>query len=133
MFQLLLCLLIIISIFYKIYSKGLTNMTWKKVWNKYRTEITTQTRNNNIDYLIDTTFRNISRLFVFSFKIDNYDPSRNSFDEYYITLVETKRVNKKTNKQTNKKRMENFPKCQEIMIIQQEIYLDKQIQVTSTN
>ena len=108
-------------------------MTWKKGWNKYRSEITTQTKNNNIDYLIDATFRSISRLFVFSFKIDNYDPSRNSFDEYYITLVETKCVNKKTNKQTNKKRMENLPKCQEIMIIQQEIYLDKQIQVTSTN
>ena len=31
-------------------------------WNKYRSEITTQTKNNNSDYLIDPTFRNIKRL-----------------------------------------------------------------------
>ena len=31
---------------------------------KYRSEITTQTKNNNLDYLIDATFRNINRLFV---------------------------------------------------------------------
>ena len=30
-------------------------------WNKYRTEITTQSKNNNLDYLIDPTFRNIDR------------------------------------------------------------------------
>ena len=33
-------------------------------WIKYRSEITTQTKNNNLDYLIDATFRNINRLFV---------------------------------------------------------------------
>ena len=31
---------------------------------KYTSEITTQTKNNNLDYLIDATFRNINRLFV---------------------------------------------------------------------
>ena len=40
-------------------------------WNKYRSEITTQTKNNNLDYLIDQTFRNINRLFVLSFKNGN--------------------------------------------------------------
>ena len=35
---------------------------------KYRSEKTTQTRNNNLDYLIDPTFRNINTLFVLSFK-----------------------------------------------------------------
>ena len=34
-------------------------------WNKYRSEITTQTR-NNLDYLIDPTFRKINRLFFHS-------------------------------------------------------------------
>ena len=33
-------------------------------WNKYRSEITAQPKNNNSDYLIDPTFRNINRLFV---------------------------------------------------------------------
>ena len=28
-------------------------------WDKYRSEITTQTKNNNLGYLIDPTFRNI--------------------------------------------------------------------------
>ena len=37
-------------------------------WNKYRSKITTQPKNNNLDYLIDPTFRNINRLFVLSFK-----------------------------------------------------------------
>ena len=32
-------------------------------WNKYRSEITTQPKNNNLDYLIDPPFRNINRLF----------------------------------------------------------------------
>ena len=37
-------------------------------WNKYRSEITTQPKNNNSDYLIDPTFRNIKSMFVLSFK-----------------------------------------------------------------
>ena len=48
-------------------------------WNKYRSEITTQPKNNNLDCLIDPTFRNINRLFVLSFKNGNNDPTRNSF------------------------------------------------------
>ena len=51
-------------------------------WNKYRSEITTQPKNNNLDYLIDPTFRNINRLFVLSFKNGNDDPKRDSFDKY---------------------------------------------------
>ena len=57
-------------------------------WNKYRSEITTQTKNNNLDYLIDPTFRNINRLFVLSFRNGNDDPTRNSFDKCYMPLVE---------------------------------------------
>ena len=62
-------------------------------WNKYRPEIAIQLRNNNLDYLIDPTFKNIKRLFVLSFKKGNYDPTRNSFDEYYIPFVEIKDFN----------------------------------------
>ena len=50
-------------------------------WNKYRYEISTQSKNSNLDYLIDPTLRNINRLFVLSFKNRNNDPTRNSFDE----------------------------------------------------
>ena len=37
-------------------------------WNKYRSEITAEPNNSNLDYLIDPTLRNINRLFVLSFK-----------------------------------------------------------------
>ena len=33
-------------------------------WNKYRSGISNQTRNNNLNYLIDPTFTNVNRLFV---------------------------------------------------------------------
>ena len=51
-------------------------------WNKYRCKITTQTKSNRFDYLINSTLRNISRLFVLSFENDNDDPTINSFDNY---------------------------------------------------
>ena len=53
----------------------------------------TQPKNNNLDYLIDSIFRIINRLFVFSFKNVNNDPKSDSFDKYYIPLVEIKDFN----------------------------------------
>ena len=50
--------------------------------DKYRSEIKTQPKNNNLDYLIDPVFRTINRLFVLSFKNGNDDSTRSSFDEY---------------------------------------------------
>ena len=58
--------------------------------NKYRSEITTQLKSNSLDYLIDSTFRNINRLFALSFKNGNDDPERHSFDKYYMPLEEIK-------------------------------------------
>ena len=57
-------------------------------WNKNRPKITTQPKDNNLDYLIETTFANINRLFVFN--NDNDDPKGNSFDKYCMLLVEIK-------------------------------------------
>ena len=62
-------------------------------WNKYRSEITTQLKSNNLDYLIDPTCRNINRFFILSFKNGDDDPSRYSFDKYYMPLVEIKDFN----------------------------------------
>ena len=62
-------------------------------WNKYRSEITTQLKNNNLDYTIDTTFRNINSSCVLSFKNDDNDPTKNYFDKYYMPLVEIKDFN----------------------------------------
>ena len=40
-------------------------------WNKYRSQMTIQPKNNNFNYLIDSTFMNINRLFVLSFPRNN--------------------------------------------------------------
>ena len=37
-------------------------------WNKYRSEMTNQTKTNNLNYLIDPTFNKVNRLFVLSFE-----------------------------------------------------------------
>ena len=47
----------------------------------------------SMDYLIDPTFRNINRLFVLSFKNGDDDPTRNSFDKYYLPIVHIKDFN----------------------------------------
>ena len=54
---------------------------------------TQEQKSNTLDYLIDPTFRNIERLFVLSFKNDDDDPARNSFDRYYLPWVETNDLN----------------------------------------
>ena len=55
-------------------------------WNN-TTKITIQSKNNNFDYLIDLTFRNINRLFALSLKSGNENPTRDSFNKYYMSLV----------------------------------------------
>ena len=40
-------------------------------WNKCRSQMTMQRKNNNLNYLIDPTFTNINRLFVLSFTRNN--------------------------------------------------------------
>ena len=76
----------------------------------------------SMDYLIDPTFRNINTLFVLSFKNGDNDPTRNSFDKYYMPLVQIKDFNALIDNKTlfdqpvkNKKRMKNLSKCLEIM------------------
>ena len=59
-------------------------------WNKYRSKTTTQSKSNNLIYLIDPTFSKVSRLFVFSFENEEY---RTSFSKYYTPSVEIKDFN----------------------------------------
>ena len=59
-------------------------------WNKYRSEISNQTKNNNLNYLIDPTFTNANRLFVLSFENEDH---RTSFSKYYVPKVEIKDFN----------------------------------------
>ena len=61
--------------------------------NKYRSERTTQPKNGNLNCMIDPTFRNINWVFVLSFNSADNDPTRDSFDEYDMPLVEIKDFN----------------------------------------
>ena len=59
-------------------------------WNKYRSEMTDQSKTNNLNYLIDPSFDKVNRLFVLSFE-NEYD--RTSFSKYYTPSVEIKDFN----------------------------------------
>ena len=56
-------------------------------WNKYRSEMTNQTKTNHLNYLIDPTFTKVNRLFVLSFENEE---DRTSFSKYYVPKVEIK-------------------------------------------
>ena len=52
-------------------------------WNKYRSQMTTEAANNNLNILVDPTFTNVNRLFVLAYKnADNND--RQSFSQFYL-------------------------------------------------
>ena len=59
-------------------------------WNKYRSEMSNQTKNNNLNYLIYPTFTKVNRLFVLSYENET---DRTSFPKYYVRKVETKDLN----------------------------------------
>ena len=56
-------------------------------WNKYRSEMTNQTKNNHLNRLIDPTLTKVNRLFVLSFENEK---GRTSFSKYYVSKVEIK-------------------------------------------
>ena len=49
-------------------------------WNKYRSQITNQYANNNLNYLLDPTFNKANRLFILAFENEE---DRSSFSKYY--------------------------------------------------
>ena len=53
-------------------------------WNKYRSQMTVQPQNNNLNYLIDPTFTNVIRLFVLPFTRTDARDCRNNFSHYYV-------------------------------------------------
>ena len=59
-------------------------------WNKYRSEMSNQTKNSSLNYLIEPTFTNVNRLFVLTFENEDY---RTSFSKYYVPKVEIKDFN----------------------------------------
>ena len=59
-------------------------------WNKCRSEVSNQTKTNNLNYLIEPTFNKINRLFVLS--IEN-EEDRTYFLKDYTPKVKTKDFN----------------------------------------
>ena len=60
------------------------------IWNKYRSQMTTEAINNNLNILIDPTFTNVNILFVLAYQ--NVD-DRQSYDEFYLPRVMVKDYN----------------------------------------
>ena len=89
-------------------------------WKKYWSEIATQIKENNLNYLIDPIFTNISRLFVLSFKNGDDDLLRDSFNKYYRPLAKIKDFdelidNKQFFQQPVKKKQEGYEKLIEML------------------
>ena len=66
--------------------------------------------------MINSTFRNLDKLFVLPFKNRNNDPTTNSFDNYYMPLIEIKDFNalisnKLVFDQPVKNKQEAYEKC----------------------
>ena len=74
--------------------KSLTNLKsgFKReiIWNKYRSQMTTEAVNNNLNILIDPTFTNVNRLFVLAYQ--NAD-DRPSYSQFYLLNVMVKDYN----------------------------------------
>ena len=60
------------------------------IWNKYRSQMTAEAINNNLNILLDPTFTNVNRLFVLAYQ--NVD-DRQSYDEFYLPKVMVKDYN----------------------------------------
>ena len=66
-------------------------------WNKYRSQMTNQGNNNNLNYLVHPTFIKGNKLFVLPFeRIEENNVKkdhRDSFSRYYVPHVEIKDFN----------------------------------------
>ena len=60
------------------------------IWNKYRSQMTTEAINNNLNILIDPAFTNVNRLFVLAYRTAD---DRQSFSQFYLPNVMVKDFN----------------------------------------
>ena len=60
------------------------------IWNKYRSQMTTEAINNNLIILIDPTFTNVNKLFVLAYQTAD---DRQSFSQFYLPKVMVKDFN----------------------------------------
>ena len=66
-------------------------------WNKYKSQMTVQRKNNKLNSLIDPTFTRVNRLFILSFQRTEENnvrkDHRDSFSHYYVPNVEINNSN----------------------------------------
>ena len=60
------------------------------IWNKYRSQMTTEAINNKLKILVDPTFTNVNRLFVLAFQTSD---DRQSYSQFYLPKVMVKDYN----------------------------------------
>ena len=60
------------------------------IWNKYRSQMTTEAINNKLNILIDPTFTIVNRLFVLAYQTAN---NRQLFSQFYLPNVMVKDYN----------------------------------------
>ena len=60
------------------------------IWNKYRSQMTTEAINNKLKILVDPTFTNVNRLFVLAFQTAD---DRQSYSQFYLPKVMVKDYN----------------------------------------
>ena len=59
-------------------------------WKKYQSKVTQQILNRNLDFLIDSSFQGVNRLFVLSFEDRRV---RETYKQYFLLTVEVKHYN----------------------------------------
>ena len=59
-------------------------------WNKYQSKVIQQTRNRDLDFLIDPSFQGVNRIFVLSLEDRRV---RENYEQYFLPTVEIKDYN----------------------------------------
>ena len=74
--------------------KLLTNLksgfTRQIIWNKYRSRVSTEGTNNNLNILVDPTFTNVNRSFILAYQTAD---DRQSFHQFYLPKLMVKDFN----------------------------------------
>ena len=59
-------------------------------WSKFQSNVSTERKNQYLDFLVDSSFQGVNRLFVLLFKNENYSKVHT---KYYLPNVEIKDYN----------------------------------------
>ena len=70
--------------------KNVADTTFKRTinWNRYQPKVSPERANQYLDFLIDTSFQGVNRLFVLSFEDE---AQRTSYKRYYLPIIKIKK------------------------------------------